>query len=121
MWVFRLTSFELAALIFGIVLGATALGVFLGRGVLAVALASLLVSFLLLVIADLDRPTRGMIRVPDTALRNQLGSMQPPPAAGPAPLSWRGSGPGRCGESHRRPRPKACDSPRRELRRRLAP
>lgn len=55
----------------------------LGRGVLAVALASLLVSFLLLVIADLDRPTRGMIRVPDTALRNQLASMQLPPAASP--------------------------------------
>jgi hypothetical protein len=55
----------------------------LGRGVLAVALASLLVSFLLLVIADLDRPTRGMIRVPDTALRNQLASMQLPPAARP--------------------------------------
>ncbi len=57
----------------------------LGRGVLAVALASLLVSFLLLVIADLDRPTRGMIRVPDTALRNQLESMRlPPPAAPPS-------------------------------------
>lgn len=53
----------------------------LGRGVVAVALASLLVSFLLLVIADLDRPTRGMIRVPDTALRSQLASMRPPPAA----------------------------------------
>jgi multisubunit Na+/H+ antiporter MnhE subunit len=33
MWVFRLTSFELAVLIFGVVLGATALGVFLGRRV----------------------------------------------------------------------------------------
>jgi hypothetical protein len=54
----------------------------LGRGVLAVALASLLVSFLLLVIADLDRPTRGMIRVPDKALTNQLSSMEQPPAAG---------------------------------------
>jgi hypothetical protein len=54
-----------------------------GRGVVAVALASLLVSFLLLVIADLDRPTRGMIRVPDTALRSQLASMKLPPAAGP--------------------------------------
>ena len=54
----------------------------LGRGTIAVALASLLVAFLLLVIADLDRPTRGMIRVPDTALRNQLDSMQAPPAVG---------------------------------------
>jgi hypothetical protein len=51
---------------------------------LELALAALLVSFLLLVIADLDRPTRGMIRVPDTPLRDQLASMQQPPAAGPA-------------------------------------
>jgi hypothetical protein len=52
-----------------------------GRGVLAVLLASTLVAFLLLVTADLDRPTRGMIRVPDTALANQLTSMREPPAA----------------------------------------
>jgi hypothetical protein len=56
----------------------------IGRGVVAVALASLLVSFLLLVIADLDRPTRGMIRVPDTALENQLASMELPAAAAPS-------------------------------------
>jgi hypothetical protein len=52
-----------------------------GRGVLAVSLASVLVAFLLLVTCDLDRPTRGMIKVPDTALRNQLESMEQPPAA----------------------------------------
>jgi hypothetical protein len=52
-----------------------------GRGVLAVSLASVLVAFLLLVTADLDRPTRGMIRVPDTALVDQLASMTQPPAA----------------------------------------
>jgi hypothetical protein len=52
-----------------------------GRGVLAVTLASALVAFLLLVTADLDRPTRGMIQVPDSALRNQLASMQEPPSA----------------------------------------
>jgi hypothetical protein len=52
-----------------------------GWGVLAVLLASALVAFLLLVTADLDRPTRGMIRVPDTALTNQLASMAEPPAA----------------------------------------
>jgi hypothetical protein len=57
-----------------------------GRGVAAVVLAAALVAFLLLVTADLDRPTRGMIRIPDTALRNQLGSMMEPPAA-PAPRS----------------------------------
>jgi hypothetical protein len=52
-----------------------------GRGVLAVSLAAALVAFLLLVTADLDRPTRGMIQVPDTALRNQLASMTERPAA----------------------------------------
>jgi hypothetical protein len=52
-----------------------------GRGVLAVSLAAALVAFLLLVTTDLDRPTRGMIRIPDTALTNQLASMTEPPAA----------------------------------------
>jgi hypothetical protein len=52
-----------------------------GRGVFAVLLASILVAFLLLVTADLDRPTRGMIQVPDTTLTKQLESMQEPPAA----------------------------------------
>jgi hypothetical protein len=59
-----------------------------GRGVLAVFLASVLVAFLLLVTADLDRPTRGMIGIPDTALTNQLASMTEPPAAA-APRSPR--------------------------------
>src|SRR4051794_22321756 len=40
-----------------------------GRGRTAVVLASVLVAFLLLVTADLDRPTRGMIQVPDTVLK----------------------------------------------------
>jgi len=53
----------------------------LGRGMLAVSLAALLVGFLLLVTFDLDRPTRGMIRIPDTALTNQLASIEQPPAA----------------------------------------
>jgi hypothetical protein len=52
-----------------------------GRGVLAVTLAAALVAFLLLVTADLDRPTRGMIVIPDTALTNQLASMTESPAA----------------------------------------
>lgn len=52
-----------------------------GRGVLAVTLASALVAFLLLVTAELDRPTRGMITIPDTALTNELASMMEPPAA----------------------------------------
>jgi hypothetical protein len=52
-----------------------------GRGVIAVMLASALVAFLLLVTADLDRPTRGLIRVPDTVMKDQLASMLRPPAA----------------------------------------
>jgi Flp pilus assembly protein TadB len=53
----------------------------LGRGELAVLVASTLVAFLLLVTADLDRPTRGMIKVPRTALTDELASMTEPPAA----------------------------------------
>jgi hypothetical protein len=52
-----------------------------GRGVLAVSLAALLVTGLLFVISDLDRPTRGPIQVPDTALTDVLDEMQLPPAA----------------------------------------
>jgi hypothetical protein len=54
-----------------------------GQGVLAVSIAAVLVASLLLVTFDLDRPTRGLIRVPDTPLTNQLVSMQLPPAAPP--------------------------------------
>ena len=51
-----------------------------GRGVLTVVLAAL-VSGLLLVTFDLDRPTRGLIEVPDTPLTNLRASMRLPPAA----------------------------------------
>jgi hypothetical protein len=80
----------IAVLVLEILGAALALGLLaaylaiLGRGMIAVSLASLLVAFLLLVITDLDRPTRGLIRVPDTALTNELDSMQQTPAA-PAP------------------------------------
>ena len=60
-----------------------------GRGVVTVVLASLLVAFLLLVTADLDRPTRGMIQVPVKVLRDQLESMTRPPAATPPAPSTR--------------------------------
>jgi hypothetical protein len=52
-----------------------------GRGVLAVLLAAALVTMLLLVTFDLDRPTRGLIRVPATPLISLRDSMQLPPAA----------------------------------------
>jgi len=52
-----------------------------GRGVVTVALAAALVTMLLLVTFDLDRPTRGVIRVPDTPLTNLRASMELPPTA----------------------------------------
>jgi hypothetical protein len=53
----------------------------LGRGVGTVMLAAGLITLLLLVTFDLDRPTRGLIQVPDTPLVNLRASMELPPAA----------------------------------------
>jgi hypothetical protein len=55
----------------------------LSRGVVTVLLAAVFVTLLLLVTFDLDRPTRGLITVPDTALTSLRASMLLPPAAGP--------------------------------------
>ncbi|HEY1317681.1 MAG TPA: hypothetical protein VGF10_10715 [Gaiella sp.] len=55
----------------------------LGRGILPVVLAAALVSMLLLVTFDLDRPVRGLITVPSTPLETLRASMALPPAAGP--------------------------------------
>lgn len=52
-----------------------------GRGIGGVLLAALLLTFLLFVTSDLDRPTRGLIEVPDTVLRDLRDSMDLPPAA----------------------------------------
>ncbi len=77
----------IAVLVLEVIGSALALGLLaaylaiVGRGVVAVLLASVLVAFLLLVTVDLDRPTRGMIHIPDTVLRDQLKSMTKPPAA----------------------------------------
>ncbi len=57
----------------------------LGRGLLTVMIAAGLVTMLLYVSFDLDRPTRGLIKVPDTPLTSLRASMSLPPAAsGPA-------------------------------------
>lgn len=56
----------------------------LGRGLVAMVAASILVTLLLLVIFDLDRPTRGLIKVPATSLESVRESMTVPPAAQPA-------------------------------------
>ena len=64
-----------------------------GRGVLTVVLAAALVTLLLLVTFDLDRPTRGLIRVPSTPLTALRAEMALPPAAdGPAGARARRSG-----------------------------
>jgi hypothetical protein len=55
----------------------------LGRGIVPLVAAALLVTLLLLVTLDLDRPTRGLIKVPDTSLVSTRASMIPPPAAHP--------------------------------------
>ena len=53
----------------------------LGRGVISVVLAAAFVSVLLLITFDLDRPTRGLVIVPDTPLVSLRASMILPPAA----------------------------------------
>ena len=77
-----------AALALGLLAAYLAL---LGRGVGVVYVASLLVAVLLFVTADLDRPTRGLIKVPDTVLTNQLASERLPPAASAPPTSSKGA------------------------------
>jgi hypothetical protein len=53
----------------------------LTRGVVTVLLAAALVTMLLLVTFDLDRPTRGLIRIPTAPLTALRASMALPPAA----------------------------------------
>jgi hypothetical protein len=53
----------------------------LGRGIVPVLVAALLVATLLYVTFDLDRPTRGLVKVPDTPLTALRASMALPPAA----------------------------------------
>jgi len=54
----------------------------LGRGLFALVAAAGLMTLLLLVTFDLDRPTRGLIKVPATPLEATRASMVLPPAAG---------------------------------------
>ena len=71
-----------AAFAFGLLALYTALH---GRGATTVVLAGALVTLLLLIMFDLDRPTRGLIRVPDKPLTALRAEMELPPAAhGPA-------------------------------------
>jgi hypothetical protein len=80
----RVPGAVLALEVVGAALALGLLGFYLalvGRGVLTVVFAAALVSMLLLVTFDLDRPTRGLISVPDTPLTNLRASMELPPAA----------------------------------------
>jgi hypothetical protein len=76
-----------ALLVFEVVAASVALGLLalylaiLARGVISVVLAAAFVSMLLLVTFDLDRPVRGLVRVPDTPLVSLRESMELPPAA----------------------------------------
>ena len=78
---------SLAVLLIELVGAAVALGLLalylaiLGRGVITVVLAAALVSVLLLITFDLDRPRRGLVLVPDTPLVSLRASMILPPAA----------------------------------------
>jgi hypothetical protein len=56
----------------------------LGRGLVPVVAAAILVSLLVLVTFDLDRPTRGFITIPTAPLLAEQATMSVPPAA-PAP------------------------------------
>ena len=55
----------------------------LGRGLVPMLGAAGLVTLLLLITFDLDRPARGLIKVPSTPLQALRASMSLPPAAGP--------------------------------------
>ena len=55
----------------------------IGRGLEATVGAALLVTLLMIVSFDLDRPTRGFILVPSSPLVDVYTSMSDPPAAGP--------------------------------------
>jgi hypothetical protein len=80
----RVPGAVLAIEVFGaaIALGLLALHIsVLGRGLVAMLAAAVLVTLLLLVTFDLDRPARGLIKVPATPLAAVRASMVPPPAA----------------------------------------
>jgi hypothetical protein len=80
----RVPSAVLAIELIGaaVALGLLALHIsLLGRGLLPLLAAAALVTMLLLVTFDLDRPTRGLIKVPDAPLKALRASMTLPPAA----------------------------------------
>jgi hypothetical protein len=80
----RVPGAVLALEVFGaaVALGLLALHIaLLGRGLVAMVGATVLVTLLLLVIFDLDRPARGLIKISAAPLASVRASMIPPPAA----------------------------------------
>ena len=80
----RVPAAVLAVEVFGaaVAIGLLALHIsVLGRGLVAMVVAAVLVTLLLLVTFDLDRPARGLIEVPSTPLVSVRASMVLPPAA----------------------------------------
>ncbi len=80
----RVPAAVLAIAIVGAAVGLGLLAAYLAilsRGVVPVILAAAFVSTLLLITFDLDRPTRGVVTVPDTPLVALRVSMELPPAA----------------------------------------
>jgi hypothetical protein len=66
----------------GLALGLLALYLsVLGKGLVPIVAAAVVVSFLVLVTFDLDRPTRGLIKIPATPLVAEKATMSLPPAA----------------------------------------
>ena len=55
----------------------------LGKGLFPIIGAAVVVSFLVLITFDLDRPTRGLIQIPATPLLALKETMSLPPAAAP--------------------------------------
>jgi len=82
----RVPTAVLALELFGAAAALGLLGLYLsilGRGWLPMLLAAALVTMLLLVTFDLDRPIRGLISIPSTPYLSLLASMKQPPAAHP--------------------------------------
>ena len=80
----RVPSAVLAIEVIGAAVGLGLLALYLAilsRGFVTVILAAGFVSVLLLITFDLDRPTRGLVTVPDRPLVALRASMQLPPAA----------------------------------------
>jgi hypothetical protein len=80
----RVPSAVLAIELFGAAVGLGLLALYLAilsRGVVSVIVAAAFVSVLLLITFDLDRPVRGLVRVPDRPLVDLRSSMELPPAA----------------------------------------